>query len=427
MMKRFLPLLVLSLLFLPKGAFAARLFTSGVELQTFTAGVEFDSNSGTPTVDTATFRSGAASMRVNGTSISKFITNQYAGASLAQNRYLRFYLRIHQSSGTASAAIALFRDGTNGNGPSLRLNTDNTLQLWDEQASAQRGSNSSALSLDTWYRIELEYDRAAGSSKAFIDGVQFATGAQTANLDMNVIRLGMIDTATIDFNFDDVAVNDSSGTSQTGLPGAGNVIRLSPTAAGDANSFATQTGGTAGSGNNFTRTNETTPDDATTFNGSATLNEEDLFNVTDSGIQSYDTVNVVQVNGRFRNSTADATGAFKFEIEKAAAGTISQSTAIVPNSTTFRTNVAGATLPKTSPLTLYTDPDGSVWTKTTLDSMQIGYKDTTGPGTAGRRNDVTTVWAYVDYTPGTPPSVTSTSSFFTFFVPFIVRRPLIIY
>ena len=77
----------------------------------------------------------------------------------------------------------------------------------------------------------------------------------------------------------------------------------------------------------------------------------------------------------------------------------------MPNSTTWKTNATTTTLGY--PITAYTDPDGAAWTNTTLDSMQIGYKLTTAPGTAGRRIDVTTIWAYVDYTPGTPPAASS--------------------
>jgi hypothetical protein len=378
----------------------ARLATIGFELQSVATGVEIDSNSGTPTIDTTTFRSGLASMRVNGTSISKFISYQYAGAGLAQNRFFRFYLRIHTASGTNAAAFALLRDGTNGNGPSLRMNTNRTLEFWDEQAAAQRGSDSPVLALDTWYRIELQYNRAAGTGNAYIDGVEFANGVQSATLDMNVIRLGMIDTATCDLNFDDLAVNDSSGTSQTGLPGAGGVIRLTPNAGGDANAWLNTAGG-AGDSNNFNLVDEVTPDDATTMVQSGILNSEDLYNCTDSGIGASDTINVVQVGMRFRNNTADALTAFKVEIEKTTGGTKTQSASIVPNSTTWKTNATA--VPINPPITLYNDPDGSPWTQATLDTMQIGQIDTI---VNVNKIQVSTIWATVDYTPASGQAAT---------------------
>lgn len=291
--------------------------------------------------------------------------------------------------------MALLRDATAGNGPSLRINTNNSLELWDEQAGVQRGSDSAALSTNTWYRIEFSYIRSSGTITAYIDGVQFATGASTTNMSMDTLRLGMIDTATCDFFFDDMAVNDSSGTAQTGLPGDGKVIRLSPNAAGDANGFLVQVGGTGGSANNFTRVSETTPDDATTYNGAALLNAEDLFNCTDSGITATDVVNVVSVGVRMADLVgADATAAFKIEIEKTSGGTKTQSATLIPNSTTWLSNATVA--PKTYPLITYTDPDGAAWVLSTLDSMQIGYIQT---AINVQTIAVSTIWAYVDYTP----------------------------
>lgn len=377
----------------------ARLLTLGFEQRSVTAGVEFDSNTGTPTIDTTNFyvgNGGSAAMRVNGAAISKFLTHQYCGAALAQDRFWMFRMRIATSTNVASSAIALFRDGTNGNGLSLRLNTDNTLQLWDEQAGVQRGSNSVVLTANTYYRIELQYNRAAGTGTAYLNGVQFATGVQSATLDMNIIRLGMIDTATCDISYDDVIINDSSGTSETGLPGNQSIVHLKPNAAGDNNAFTVQVGGTVGSANNFTRVNEITPDDATTYNGDVTATDTDDFNVDDTGagIGASDTINVVSVIVRYRALVAAAEAAFKVRVKKAAAGTVSSSAAITPNSTTWKTNAN--TAPITSPLILYADPDGSTWTKATLDTAQVGYNISTTNTNAA---DISTIHLQVSSTP----------------------------
>ena len=375
----------------------ARQWTCGFELQTFATGIEVDSNSGTPVISTTTVRSGLASMRVQGTGVSKFFTQQFLGTGSTTNKFVRFYIRIAAAVAAGPSAVGLLRDATNGNGPSIRVNTNNTLELWDEQAGVQRGSDSSALSANTWYRVEFQYIRGTGVITAFLDGVQFATGASTTNMSMDTFRLGMIDTTNLDFFFDDIGINDSSGTSQTGLPGDAKVIRLSPDAAGDANGFLVQVGGTAGSANNFTRVNEITPNDATSYNATAVLATEDLFNCDASGIGASDTVNVVSVGFRFANIVAaDATASIKIEVEKTSAGTKTQSAAIIPNSTTWRSNVPGTTLPKTYPLITYTDPDGAAWTQATLDTMQIGYVLFAA---LTRAIGVTTIWTYVDYTP----------------------------
>jgi hypothetical protein len=369
----------------------------GFEKGSFTAGVEIDSNTGTPTIDTTNPYTGSArAMRVNGAASNQFITRQFINN--AGTRFWQFRLRIHDASGASASAMALIRDSVNGNGPSIRLNAARTLELWDEQGALQQGSDSAALSIDTYYLIGLSYNKTTGAIALYIDDLvtPVASGTTTSGMTMDTYRLGTIDAFTCDISFDDCIVTDSSGAAMTGFAGNVLVHYAAPSAAGDVNTFATQTGGTVGAANNFTRVNEITPDDATTLNGSSTLNEEDLFNVTDAPA-NMGTVSAYVVGGRFRNQTADATAAFKFEIEKAGSGTILQSAAIVPNSTTFRTNVAAATLPKTYPLITYTDPDGAAWTQTTVNSSQFGYKLTTAPGTAGRRCEVTACWGYVIY------------------------------
>ncbi len=114
-------------------------------------------------------------------------------------------------------------------------------------------------------------------------------------------------------------------------------------------------------------------------------------------------VNCVFILMRFRNNTADATTAIKAEIEKTASGTIQQSSALIPNSTLWKTTSTGSTFPIGSLLVAYQDPDGANWTKSTLDTMQIGYK-LTAVGT--NRIDVTNIAAMVDYT-------SNTSAFFS--------------
>lgn len=290
----------------------------------------------------------------------------------------------------------------------IKFTTAGKLQLWN---NTQLGSDSAALTSGTWYEIEMYFDNTpAGGSKvlnARLNQSQFAGSTTITALNTNVrsILLGgnlfFEANATGTFQFDDIELNDGTGSFRNTYPGSTKVAMLLPTAAGDANTFATQTGGTAGAANNFTRVNQVTPDDATTFNGSSTLNETDMFNVTDLGLQSYDTVNVVAVDFRFRNSTADTTAAIRAQIKKTASGTIAQSASLVPNSTVFKTNALA--VPNKPSLIAYQDPDAASWTNTTVDSMQIGYKLQTAPGTAGRRIDVTQVVAYVSYTPGTPP------------------------
>lgn len=395
----------------------ARIYTRGFEQNSNTVGiqpVEWDGTSPTPgTIQTGTVRSGTYAGEIPSltSGFGTYWQLQFAAADSTGPYFIRFYYLLHTSINVNSI---IFQYGNNAGSSqpfNIMLTTTDKLRVTNN-AGTQIGSDSSALSKDTWYCIEAKYDTTGGANhviiEARIDGSNFVSSNTVATVtNVNNCAFGgnlKGETATTcDFFFDDIAVNDSTGAHETGYSyaaGGNKVIPLRPNAAGDVNTFATQTGGTAGAANNFTRVNEVTPDNATSFNGSTTLNQEDLFNVTDSGIGASDTVNVVEVWGTWRNSTADSVEAIVLELLKTSGGTKTTSGNIIPNTTSWLTNKTSGSsgFPLTPIIVSYTDPDGSAWTQTTLDSMQIGYKYTID-GTTTRRIDVTQIHALVDYTP----------------------------
>lgn len=373
----------------------ARIYSTGFELNSTTSGVEADTFSST-TVSTTNVRSGTYAMRANASGSAPFWRTQVKSSDDTTNIcYFRFYLYI-ASATNALVQIARIVDSGNVQQAVIRLTTGNQLQLCDNTVT-QVGSNSSTLTGATWYRVELKYNGNTHALEAQLDGSAFASGAGgVGSAGWSKVLLGTINgTPTADLYFDDVAVNDSTGSFQNSYPGSGKIIHLKPNAAGDINGYLVTNGGTAGASNNFTRVNEVTPDDATTYNASVLLNAEDLYNCDDSGIGASDTVNVVAVGARFADLVAaDATTSFKLEIEKTASGTKTQSAAIIANSTTWRTNATAA--PFNYPVTTYQDPDSSAWTQSTLDSAQIGMiVSAAGVRTAA----ISKIWMLVDYTP----------------------------
>lgn len=383
----------------------ARLFSSGFELNSLTAAVEWDAAVG-GTISSSTTRSGTYAGRISSLVSGTNQRFRYQFKSTASNGpfYFRFYLRIAALPSAENRIFVISSSSSVGTGTAVYLTIDNggLMRLYDEDG--QIGSASSALSTDTWYRIEVLFDKSPGAPNhivtARIDGSNFASStSRNVSVGVSHMYLGgnlASETQTTgDWFFDDVAINDNTGSFQTSYPGSGKIIHLRPSAAGDSNGFSTQVGGTAGSSNNFTRVNEVTPNDATSYNGSAVLNSEDLFNCDDSGINVNDIVNVVSVGVRMANLvSADATAAFKVEIEKTSGGTKAQSAALIPNSTTWRTNTTAT--PWLYPLITYQDPDNANWTQSTLDSMQIGYIQT---ATNAQAVAVSTLWALVEYDP----------------------------
>jgi len=112
----------------------------------------------------------------------------------------------------------LFTGG--GDGPSIILNTDRTLELWDP-SDVQIGSDSSALSLATWYFIEFAYTFNDGATSARLDTVEFAAGSSTAFLEVNTAHIATFgfSNVTTDLYFDDVIVNNNIGGADNTWPG----------------------------------------------------------------------------------------------------------------------------------------------------------------------------------------------------------------
>lgn len=394
----------------------ARVYQDGFEFNSVTSNIStWETISGSPTISTTTVRSGTYSGRISSLSsgAAKGWVKKWLASTADGPYWGRVYIYVHTRPSATNHIISFnSASGTAGNSErgKITLESNGTLVLREASGTAV-GSPSGVLALDTWYCVETKFDRTPASGSEILearlapdDGSTpsvFATSSSLTlpggafafsvggNLDLEAQTTG-------DWFFDDIAINDSAGSFQNSYPGQGKILHLRPNASGDSNQFTTQTGGTAGSSNNFTRVNQVTPDDATTFNGDSLLNDEDLYNIDNSGIGSSDNVNVVMVGARFRNNTADATTRMQLEIEKTSSGTKTSSANIIPNTTGWNTNDVSS--PRNYPIVTYQDPDGAAWTQTTLDSIQIGMK----MGLVGvNRIDVTTIWATIDYTPST--------------------------
>ena len=369
----------------------ARLYESGFELQSVTAGMEWAAVTGSPSINTTTKRSGSASLRCNTSATTAYVQHDYADETTIH--YLRAYIYI-ASMPAGLTTILANGDNADSYTSRIRLNSNGTLELWSD--TAQIGSDSSALSTDTWYRIEWSYDdaNANNTATAYIDGVQFATGNSGDNAGNGRLRVGVQDSATMDIYYDDIAVNNSAaGGTETGLPGAGNLVLALPTGAGSSNP-------TTGV---YSYINEIPPTDTAT--SGSTMIELDTnptngdFNMTDSstlGMQSDATVKYVSVWARIREEAA-GTSNYTLRIRSRSAGTVSSSSSQDAGNATARTNPNGTTAFGVRHVAYVIPQDGtSAWTPTgtdSIDNMQIGV------GTTDGNPDVWCLWlgAYVEY------------------------------
>lgn len=374
-----------------------RNWTGGAETQATIAGVEYSAVVvNAPAIETTIKRSGNAAWRIsNAAAVEGF---RQVHTSAQGSFFYRFYLYI-VALPSATRVIGGSRI-TGANKITIRLTSGGALQLYNSEDAAQVGSDSSALSTATWYRIEMNYDSttlASTTCEAKIDGTAFASG--TVDLASTPTSFGCYTDAgdaTLDYIVDDCAINDTTGSFQTGYPGSGKVIVLRPNGNGDNSAW---TGSDGNSTDNYLLVDETPPDstDYVESNTSGQIDDYD-FAATPAELGTNDTINVVHVG--VYAAVSDATSSdpdIVLRIKSASAGTVEESASLDVNSVTFH---GPAPLPASDnyQFTLYDLPGASTtpWTKATLDTVQAGVREAVSDAHFAR---VAAIWIMVDFTP----------------------------
>lgn len=401
----------------------ARLWSSGFEANTLTADVEFTSSSGTPTLQGTTVRTGLVALQINGltSATAKYIEYQYLASEATSKRFFRFYFRA-TTLPSAENSISSWNDAAGSGTPSVRVTVDNTgvFRLYDEDGQIAAGGpnsngTSNAISTGVWYRIEVNIDTTlAGGSQvveAKIDGTVYATSSTRNiaatnqgfhwNLGGNLNAEAQTQASWF---FDDLAINDATGSFQNSYPGSGSIIHLHPNADGDNHGW--NVAAAAGTANNYQNVDEATPNDVDFVNTATALvvNATDDYNIdaTPADLGSGSTINVVQVGVRFNSSAAVSSDTFVPRIKASSGGTVEDGNALSSATATWNTNALAA--PRDYPLTLYDLPGASttVWTKTDLDAAQIGLRMSVD---INQSVSVSKTWLLVDYIPSAGTSV----------------------
>lgn len=384
----------------------ARLISLGYELGDLDK-ENLNTNGSPAAPQTSTVISGTYTQQISSLSsgTAKGVRTTFASSAANGPYYVRFKFRVATlpSAENRVFAISSFQSFAAAN-HRVYVTIDNTgvLRLYDEDG--QVGSSSSALSTNTTYRIEVQADKSpsAGSHvvRATIDGTEFA-GSATRDIStgFQLILLGgnlnSESQTTGNWFFDDIAVNSSSGSFQTGYPGAGSTVHLHPNAAGDNAGFAR--GGSAVAATPWESVDEVTPNDGTDYTNEKVLNKTDDHNLESplTAIDQLDAINLVSVGVRFAGGSSSNNASFVPRIKATASGTVEEGSAITPNTTSWRTNVSS--VPEVYSLICYDLPGSSTkpWNRKHLHTTQIGYRISTG-----NTNDaiISTVWLLVDYT-----------------------------
>lgn len=374
----------------------ARLGLWGWELQSVTALMEFDTVSGTPTIDTTIKRSGAASMRCNCTGTAKYVQHQYGSGN---NSYMSVWIYI-ASLPNANAILLRLWDGAAGG--NIQLKSDGKLQYYDG-SGAQLGSDTSALSLNTWYNIQiksLEFGGFTGEEGRFNGS---SIGSNSTNFSGDFVRVGVQSAVTCDIYFDDLIINDTGGSVENSWPSIyEKVIHGHPNAAGDSNTWE-KSGGGAGSSTNYQDVDEITPDNGTTYlvrDTGASNTPKDLYNIESSatiGLVTGDTIVCIAVGARGGSTSATSAAGRNVNVGIKAGGTEAWSGSIDWSINGYTTHADP--VPRVYKYVAYVDPsDAAAWTLSKIDSLQIGVRANSAATTDVR---VSTVWVAIGYIPST--------------------------
>ena len=422
-------LIVLSVFFVvffavPHFVSASRVWQSGFETQTLT---------GYPGYEISMV--GSVGLTINSTikhsgSVSALLTSLVSGTAKGQffssalgnvDRYGRVYIYLTTST-NATTSIATFADGGAVPKVAVKLNRNDTLALYSSSTGGtmtQIGSNSSVLTKNTWYRLELRADisKEAGADifDARLDGISFAsTTIDSVTSTLASFSFGgnlTKETATtIGIYFDDYGYNLSTGAAPTSWVGEGNMVLLLPTAAGD---------GAAEQGT-YANIDEVPQSNTTTTAERIDLyytTSSAFYNVTDSataGIDSYDTVTLVSVIAKVSEAVA-GTSNWRMGVKSASGGTIASTSRVdAGDASLVRANPNGTTI-FGSNLIQTTDPTtAAAWTPTgtnSIDNMQVGVQTTDGNPDIW----VTGLYTIVEYIDGSPPVTPSWEGIYWFY------------
>lgn len=358
--------------------------------------------------DTSVVRSGVRAFKTDGGAAGT--TQQLASyvftGVLGVAYYLTLWMYIPSGSGYPTTAFAALRFLTGGatNLSEIRLQTSGALQLY--RGATAIGSPTAALSMDTWHRVDLMTDIDTGAVDAFagrVDGTIFASasGVTASDTAVGLARWGTGTAPGVNkvYYFDDVVLNDDTGSAHNTYPGDEKVVLLLPTA--DSSRDAGWLAGGGATTSLFETVNNTPPVGVALASATNTSQIKNAVSTTTeaysatmktytaAGIGGGDTVTAIQAIATIGTSTAAAITAGIAVTSNPAIAEVTPSTAALAAGTYTTNWIRGVTAMSENP------------------SVTLG----TAPVMRIRKNVANTtstmscfMGMYVSYTVGTPPA-----------------------
>ncbi len=332
--------------------------------------------------------------------------------------WMRGYIRVDTLPSGANTVFGFTNNDTSLNASNARvqLNADGTFGVIVNNGGQllALGTTSYVISTGVWYRLELYQKRHATTPNAALDEVTFRLSDDSdvllesiSNLSTSIVGAarciafgGNGENAAQtqgDWYFDDVCVNDSTGSDQNSWPGPEWCLRLDVDAAGEFAQTLTLTGGATAQA---TQMEAPSPDDATSYYSMAT----NTTNWTGTGSRSMlslenlpvtpPVIKVVHVGMRFSNNSASGSN---FELGTQIANGGTKDTFLHGNFAsqvgTWISIMAGAE--RNYRHTRYVAPNAAAWTEALVNSLQVGTRVTDGSPAVL----ISKLWALVCITP----------------------------
>lgn len=372
----------------------ARLFTCG-----------FEENNTTTTMWTGGGGTITSTSPHSGTYAANLTAGQQLNRNLSATKttgtlWTRFYWKTSVLT-TANNFARFLNSGGSANWTLTKTNTGAITLTNNVTTTAV--TTTATVSTGTWYRIEVEHviDNTTGSIVAKLYTGDESTvietltisGEDTLNTDVFTLRLLEASGGATVFNYDDVAVNDESGSLQNTWPGPGKTYLLTPN--GD-NAVAWTKAGTPAA-TNWQGVDEVPGDLAnidTDYNYDSGSTNEDRLNLTNLGaeVTSNAVLALMDVYARVSASASSGTMALKVWND---GGTGTEGPTLTVNSTTWR---------------ILTTAEHQVYSlsgvsKATVDSYSAGYIAKSG----AVEKRVSALWANVEWIEA-PPEVALSGS-----------------
>ncbi len=309
---------------------ASRLFTTGFETNDFTA-TEWDTIAdGAPTIATTsgcspTVNSGTYVMRAlqGATAAQNYVRRNFSAAKTTGTVSKRTMMCIADLPDTLPQSVFIWSNAnglTTGSGPvHVRIITGPKLRIRN-QLTGTDTDGTTTLNLNQWYRVELKVtlsdttglielrlNDAVEASQTNVDTLDGTAGFNRFFLGVGAGNVGST-SANYDVFFDDIAVNDETGTFQTNYPGKGKTFMVKPTS--DNTVAWTKTGANCSATTNTDCVDDQpgTPDDLSGYTTIGTNGTVDRLNKTALGAEVPSDADMILIDVYTRFGASGSTG-----------------------------------------------------------------------------------------------------------------------